>query len=201
MVIANQEKEKRIAELLIENEELTYKKQEKEKRSKELIIVNFELAFQVQEKKNRASELVIANTELAFQNNEKIKKAKELIIKSSEITNQIKLSNEENLLFDELKKTEKYLSLHIKGLERVIFMTSHKIRHPIANILGLVELMSCSIHSPIEMSKQIDYLKQAALTLEECTKELTIYLQNLQHQNNEFDGKQKKPLNSSLKGF
>lgn len=55
------------------------KYEENEKRAAELIIANKELTFQNEEKEKRAAELIIANKELAFQNEEKEKRAAELI--------------------------------------------------------------------------------------------------------------------------
>ena len=81
----NEEKEKRAAELIIANKELSFQNKEKEKRAAELIIANKELSFQNKEKEKRAAELIIANKELAFQNEEKDKRAAELIIANKEL--------------------------------------------------------------------------------------------------------------------
>lgn len=77
LVIANEEKAKRAAELLIANEELAYQNEEKSKRVDELKIAN-------EEKAKRAAELVIANEELLFQNEEKAKRVAELVIANQE---------------------------------------------------------------------------------------------------------------------
>ena len=89
LVIANEEKSKRDAELVIANEEkaeradeLIIANKEKEKRASELIIANKELTFQNEEKEKRAAELVIANKELAFQITER--KRMEQTLKKSE---------------------------------------------------------------------------------------------------------------------
>ena len=79
------EKEKRAAELVIANTELSFQNDEKEKRAAELVIANTELNFQNDEKEKRAAELVIANTELSFQNDEKEKRAAELAIANTEL--------------------------------------------------------------------------------------------------------------------
>ncbi len=85
LIFQNEEKEKRAAELIIANKELIFQNEEKEKRAAELIIANKELAFQNEEKEKRAAELIIANKELAFQNEEKEKRAAELIIANKEL--------------------------------------------------------------------------------------------------------------------
>jgi len=84
---AEEEKEKRAAELVIANKELAFQNEEKEKRAAELVIANKELAFQNEEKEKRAAELVIANKELAFQNEEKEKQAAELVIANAHLEN------------------------------------------------------------------------------------------------------------------
>jgi two-component system sensor histidine kinase NreB len=48
----------------------------------------------------------------------------------------------------DLKKAEFRLSKYVEDLERIAFMTSHKVRAPIATMLGLVELLRLNaIHS------------------------------------------------------
>ena len=85
LVIQNEEKEKRAAELIIANKELAFQNKEKEKRAAELIIANKELIFQNEEKEKRAAELIIANKELVFQKAEKGKRAAELGIANIEL--------------------------------------------------------------------------------------------------------------------
>ena len=85
LLFQNEEKEKRAAELIIANKELLYQNEEKEKRAAELIIANKELLYQNEEKEKRAAELIIADEELHFQNEEKEKRAAELIIANKEL--------------------------------------------------------------------------------------------------------------------
>jgi len=85
LAFQNEEKENRAAELNIANKELAYQNNEKEKRAAELSIANTELIFQNEEKENRAAELVIANKELVFQNEEKENRAAELVIANKEL--------------------------------------------------------------------------------------------------------------------
>ncbi len=128
-----------------------------------MIIANEELVFQNQEKENRAAELIIANEELAFQNQEKENRAAELIAANLE-----------------LKKAEEYQIEYIKGLEEMMFMTSHKVRQPIANILGLSYLLHHqSVNSPDDLKESLDFIKQSALSLDTFTKELTQFIFNL----------------------
>lgn len=158
----NEEKEKRAAELVIANKELAFQNEEKEKRAAELIIANKELAFQNEEKGKRAAELAIANKELSFENEEKEKRAIELA-----------------LAYNELKRTEAFLKEYISGLEEMMFMTSHKVRQPVASILGITNLLDQSLNSPDEMKRLIEYIKKSALSLDVFTKELTAFMSKL----------------------
>ena len=84
----NDEKEKRAAELSVANIELVFQNNEKECRAAELNIANIELVFQNGEKEKRAAELKLANIELIFQNGEKEKRAAELVVANLELAYQ-----------------------------------------------------------------------------------------------------------------
>jgi signal transduction histidine kinase len=183
LVFQNQEKEKRAAELIIANKELAFQNQEKEKRAAELIIANEELAFQNLEKEKRAAELIIANKELAFQNLEKEKRAAELIVanKNLESQNQEKEKRAAQLMsaISELNFAEEYQKEYIIGLEKLMFITSHKVRQPVTNILGISFLLDQSTNSPEEIKEYLEFIKQSAITLDGFTTELTIFIHNL----------------------
>lgn len=136
---------------------------EKRIKKETLLSVNREFAFQNSEKEKRAAELIIANRELLFQNKEKEKQSAELIAANLE-----------------LKKAEEYQKEYINGLEEIMFMTSHKVRQPIANILGLPYLLNTQcVNSPDELKEALDYIKESALSLDIFTKELTQFIFNL----------------------
>jgi PAS domain S-box-containing protein len=125
-LLQNRKKEKRAAELVIANKELSYQSDEKEKRADELIIANEELLFQSDEKEKRAAELVVANKELLFQSNEKEKRAAELIIANKELlfqnsekekrAGELIVANEE-LLFQNNEKEKRAAELVIANKE------------------------------------------------------------------------------------
>ena len=163
LAFQNKEKEKRAAELIIANKELAFQNEEKENRAAELIIANKELAFQNKEKENRAAELIIANKELAFQNEEKENRAAEL-----------------SSAYKELKKADEDLRGYIQGLEKMMFITSHKVRQPVCNILGIASVMDQFMNSPTELKKMVKYLKISALSLDSFTKELTKFIFDLE---------------------
>jgi hypothetical protein len=163
LAFQNEEKEKRVLELITANKDLAFQYDEKEKCAAELTIANKELVLQSEEKEERASELIIANKELIFQNAEKEKRAEESIVANKE-----------------LKKAEDYQKEYIQGLEEMIFITSHKVRQPIAHILGLSYLLDHSLNSPEKIKQLVDYMKESALSLDSFTEELTTHMNELE---------------------
>lgn len=164
--LQNSLKAKRTAELVAANSALVIKNAEHEQSSAKLTVVNLLLAHELKEKRKRADELLIANKELVFQNEEKEKRATELLHARST-----------------LKKTDGFLQEYIAGFEKMLVMTSHGVRQPVANILGLIHLLDKMVTSPGEQMKLIDHIKQSALALDEFTKKLTLFMYNLGKQN------------------
>jgi signal transduction histidine kinase len=189
------------ADLILANKKLAFQYEEKEKRAAELVIANIELAFQNKEKEKRASELIIANNELAFQNEEKEKRAVELIIANREIAfnkleknireSELNIANKKlifktqerqikttelNIANRDLKRAEEKQKEYIKGLEEMMFMTSHKVRQPIANILGFSNILDQTTSTPDEFKQSVACIKEAAITLDNYTRELTTFI-------------------------
>ena len=138
------------------NKELAFQNSEKEKRAAELVIANNELLFQNEEKEKRAAELVIANKELAFQNAEKEKRAVEL------------------------EAAETHLKAHIRGLEEMMFMISHRVRQPICNIMGVASTLHKLTNSPEELLRSVTYIEAATQKLDILTRELTAFISDLE---------------------
>jgi len=80
------------------------------------------------------------------------------------------------LPIDEKKNAEEEKRAHILSLEEMLFMTSHKVRQPIANILGLANQLEDNTNSPDEFLKIVSYMKESALALDTFTKELTTFI-------------------------
>lgn len=185
-----EEKEKRAAELAIANIELAFQNKEKEKRASELIIANKELMFQNQEKEKRVLELIIANRELAFEKLEKNTRESELLIANKKLifkTQERQIRTAElNIANRELKIAEERQREYIKGLEEMMFLTSHKVRQPIANILGFSNMLDQNISSPEELKQSVACIKQSAITLDVFTRELITFICKLgqNHKNN-----------------
>ena len=77
---------------------------------------------------------------------------------------------------DEKKKAEEERMEHIKSLEKILFMTSHQVRHPIVNLLGLTNQLEDFNNSKEDISKIVGFIKESVLTLDNHTKELTLYI-------------------------
>jgi signal transduction histidine kinase len=80
------------------------------------------------------------------------------------------------LPIDEKKKVEEERIGHIKSLEQMIFMTSHQVRQPIVNLLGLANQLEDPTNSKEEIIKIISYIKESVGSLDSYTKELTFFL-------------------------
>ncbi|MGZ5244825.1 MAG: PAS domain S-box protein [Bacteroidia bacterium] len=117
----------------------------------------------VTERKTYETNLIKHNEELIFQNTEKEKRSTELII-----------------AYKELKQAEVYQEEYIIGLKEMMFMTSHKLRVPITNILGISEVLDQSLHAPEKIKKLVDYIKKSAIILDDFTKELAVTLEELE---------------------
>ena len=76
----------------------------------------------------------------------------------------------------ERKKAEVAKEEHIKVLEDMIFMISHKIRQPVAHILGFSDVLKNISLSPEELNKILAYMKQSVVSLDDFTKELTTFV-------------------------
>ncbi len=153
--------EKRAAELIIANKELAFQNKEKEQREAQLLAANCELAFQNNEKEQRAAELLIANEELAYQNTEKENRATELIAVNKN-----------------LKMAKSYQKQYIKGLEKIMYLISHRVRQPICQIVGISNLLETP-NSVDEVKKMLSYVKASASSLDLFTKDLTEMIKKL----------------------
>lgn len=80
------------------------------------------------------------------------------------------------LPIDQKKKADEERVEHIKSLEEMLFMTSHQVRQPIANLLGLANLLEDPSNSNNEMMKIIRCIKESVVSLDSYTKELTSFI-------------------------
>lgn len=79
----------------------------------------------------------------------------------------------------ERKNAEAERNNYVKGLEEMIFMTSHKVRQPVSNILSFSELLDSATISQVDLLQISQYMKQSAINLDVFTRELTLFIENL----------------------
>ncbi|RYD75321.1 MAG: response regulator [Sphingobacteriales bacterium] len=124
--------------------------------SQEKIIIDEKLRVQT-------AELIIANMELAVQIKEKEARTAELIKANKE-----------------LKVAEENRDEYVCGLEAMMFLTSHKLRVPITNILGISEVLEQSLNAPEKLNKLVGFIKKSANILDDFTKELSVTMESLE---------------------
>ena len=109
---------------------------------------------------NKSAKLITANKRLAFQKKKNEKQATALLH-----------ANEELRHADEEHQKE-----YIRWLEEMMFMTSHRVRQPIARIIGVSTLLDSFVNSPDELKKMTGFMKQSAETLDTLTRELGAFI-------------------------
>lgn len=86
----------------------------------------------------------------------------------------------------ETKVAEQQKQDYINDLEEMMFMTSHKLRHPITQILGLSVLLSDELTQE-ELATLIGYSKDAVLSLDSFSRELTMFIRDRHTKNKSWD--------------
>lgn len=76
----------------------------------------------------------------------------------------------------EKKKTEEKLKQNLQQLEEILFSISHKVRQPVANILGFSNLLDEELITEKDLNKIIGYMKVSALNLDKFVHELTVLI-------------------------
>lgn len=79
-----------------------------------------------------------------------------------------------------LKNAEVERSLYIEDLEQIAFMTSHKIRGPIATMMGLVELLRMNGYEPGERNMVFENLKSCIMELDRCSRQMSAFIHQKQ---------------------
>jgi PAS domain S-box-containing protein len=72
----------------------------------------------------------------------------------------------------EVKKAQLQKDEYIQQLEKIAFTTSHKVRQPICNMQGLINLLDMGTFSPQEMKELIGCMQSSVQILDDYTKEL-----------------------------
>ncbi len=74
---------------------------------------------------------------------------------------------------------------HLLALKEILFITSHRVRKPVANVLGLTEVIS-NDNMPLtaaELKNSYQYLLSSAKELDSIIKELNAFIEQTEHHN------------------
>lgn len=63
-----------------------------------------------------------------------------------------------------------------KALEEMLFITNHKVRHPISNMLGIAEEIEDPQHNPQEVRQLLKALYPQLKELDDFTRQLTLFM-------------------------
>ena len=76
---------------------------------------------------------------------------------------------------------------HLKALEEILFITSHRVRKPVANILGLIDLVNQDngVLSADDLKKRCQYLSSSANEMDTIIKELNDFIEQTEQENPE----------------
>ena len=175
--------------------ELYRQEEEKRKRASELIDFFEETLVQLEDKDKRLREQLIENKVLRSQNDILIARVAELLNVKQEL---IRLENEKEkqkleaiLYFKDFKTSEEYSRMYLKGLEKSMYVTSHSIRKPITNILGLVNRLESSPYLHQSMRLPLSYIKESAQELDRFTREMASDLEGLRKRRFKYDNAKK----------
>lgn len=83
------------------------------------------------------------------------------------------------VLINDKKQAEEQRNEHIKSLEEMLFMTSHEVRQPVANCLGLMNVIDINNPSKKDMMKIYSHIQYSANQLDAFTKKLTAFMYDL----------------------
>lgn len=98
---------------------------------------------------------------------------KTLIIKTNE---RLKMANELAGINKELIKPKGNPDECINWMEEMMFMISHKIRQPVAHILGISDLFITAETSDKESKQMIGFMRESAISLDKLTRELSKFI-------------------------
>lgn len=87
-----------------------------------------------------------------------------------EIAKQLKLAQKE------IVKATKIQKIYERGLREMMFIISHKIRQPIAKIMGLSLLLEDGLENPEDVHQIVTYMKESSKLLDVFTRELTAFV-------------------------
>ena len=162
------------------NDKIKPAKNREDECAENLLKVNNKRALEAKDNDKTIAELRLANQEVELLSKEKNRCEKELVIIGRELKVEKKKKRKQARELintnEDLKKAKASEKAHIEGLQEMMFMTSHHLRQPVVQILGLADVLNTSTNSPAELNEIVDCMKESAETLNEMTKELTSFI-------------------------
>lgn len=76
-------------------------------------------------------------------------------------------------------RVDRAKQIHISKLEDMLHMTSHRVRQPVTQILGITNLLDRTTPNAGELEKISDGIKSAASSLDYFTRELTAFIHDV----------------------
>lgn len=83
-----------------------------------------------------------------------------------------------SLIINDRVKIEQERKKYVKELEKMMFYTSHIVRQPVTNIIGLADQLDLHEKLSIDEIKLINYMKKSATDLDVFTHELNNFILN-----------------------
>lgn len=83
------------------------------------------------------------------------------------------------LISERKAKEEKEHEAHVSAMESMLFKVSHEVRQPVAQILGLSEILEKNTVSDQEMKMMLNSIRTAALALDAHTRELALFMNRI----------------------
>lgn len=91
-----------------------------------------------------------------------------------------KRAKELKIIKKEIQKVEKIQKIYEKGLRQMMYIISHKVRQPIAKIMGLSTLLQDGVEDPKDVVQIITDMKDSSILLDSFTRELTVFVNKLE---------------------
>ncbi|MCW3072453.1 MAG: arcB [Bacteroidetes bacterium] len=91
----------------------------------------------------------------------------------------IREQHSSELIMADLMDAKAELSDYIRGVQQIMFQATHKVRQPIANLLGLSNLLDQQYHTQAELKKITGYITQSISILDIFTRDLILFISNL----------------------
>jgi len=99
-----------------------------------------------------------------------------ILIRYIDITDRKKLFREVELKEEELKRKIDELQMINEELVQFNYIISHNLRSPLANVVGLSELLTNRLDEPEKAKELVLYIKESALQIDEVVKDLSSIL-------------------------